>query len=600
MVLAISCVTPTDVAPTKLPQGTSGVSRIASAPPTDDVAHHPLVFRFVRSAYAATGSDIGEVTGGMHLRGVIVRDSAGARTTVARAQRPDVLATRTPPAAAHAPQQRFDVVEATISGIHDAMRAGRPTCRALVDAYLQRISAYDRDGPALHALIVVNPQATAVADSLDRRYAASGFVGPLHCIPMIVKDNYQTKGMQTTAGSLAFKGFAPATDAFVVARIRAAGAIVLAKANMAELAFSPYETVSSILPGYTRNPYELDRVTAGSSGGPAAAVASSMGTVGLGTDTGNSIRGPSSHQALVGIRPTMGLVSRTGVVPLFLGADMTGPMARTVADAVAVLQAIAGPDPNDPVTLNSRGHVSRDYASALVRDGLRGARIGVLHQAYDTPTLDPEIGAIFERALDDMRRQGATIIDPVAVPDLRSIRRLQSGGCNTFKRDFNRYLATLGPDAPVKSLAELIQTRKYHPSIETRLKDAEAVEDTTDANPGCRSGEAMRAALRTAVTQLMDSMHLDAMVYPTWSNPPRLIGDLNTPAGDNNQFFSPYTGFPAITVPMGYSHSGRLPAGLQFFGRAWDERTLIKLAYSYEQATHWRRPPPTTPEILKE
>ena len=493
----------------------------------------------------------------------------------------------------------FHVVEAGIADIHAALASGRVTCHTLVEDYLARIAAYDKNGPAINAIILVNPDALAVADSLDAVATRGGPMGALHCIPMIVKDNYQTAGLQTTAGSLAFQGFVPDRDAFVVARIRAAGAIVLAKANMAELAFSPYETVSSILPGYTRNPYELDRVTAGSSGGPAAAVAASMGAVGLGTDTGNSIRGPSSHQALVGIRPTMGLTSRAGVVPLFLGADVTGPMARTVADAVAVLQAIAGPDPDDPATLASRGHVSADYASAMVRDGLRGARIGVLHQAYDTRTTDPEIREIFDRALDLLRQQGATVIDPVAVPDLTEILRSGrgSGGCNTFKRDFDGYLASLRPAPPVKDLAALIQSRKYHPSIETRLRDAEAVEDTSAGNPGCRRQAAMRARLRAAVTQLMDSMHLDAMVYPTWSNVPRRIGDLNTPAGDNNQLFSPYTGFPAITVPMGYARGGVLPAGLQFFGRAWDERTLIRLAYGYEQATHWRRPPATTPPL---
>ena len=505
------------------------------------------------------------------------------------------LAAQASPAPAAA--RPFDVVEASIADVHAALRSGAITCRGLVQAYLDRITAYDKNGPAINAIILVNPDALAVADSLDAVATRGAAAGSLFCIPIIVKDNYDTKGLQTTGGSLAFKGFAPDRDAFVVARLRAAGAIVLAKSNMAELAFSPYETVSSILPGYTRNPYELDRVTAGSSGGTAAAVASSMGVVGLGTDTGNSIRGPSSHQALVGIRPTMGLTSRSGVVPLFLGADVTGPMARTVADAVAVLQVMAGPDPGDPVTLASRGHVSADYASALVPDGLRGRRIGVLHQAYDTPTLDPEIARLFAAALDDLRHQGATIIDPVAVPDLTAIRRLQTAGCNTFKRDFNAYLASLSPTPPVKTLAELIRTREYHPSIEVRLKDAEAVEDTAANNPGCTSQEAMRARLRTAVTQLLDSMHLDAMVYPTWSNPPRLIGDLNTPAGDNNQFFSPSTGFPAITVPMGYTHGGVLPAGLQFFGRAWDERTLITLAYGYEQATHRRRPPPTTPPL---
>ncbi len=500
------------------------------------------------------------------------------------------------PASAAPPAPPFDVVEASIADVHAALRAGTVTCDALVRDYLARIDAYDKNGPAINAIIIVNPDALAVADSLDRVQAAGRPVGPLHCIPMIVKDNYDTKGLQTTGGSLAFKGYAPDRDASVVARLRAAGAIVLAKSNMAELAFSPYETVSSILPGYTRNPYELDRVTAGSSGGTAAAVAASEGTAGLGTDTGNSIRGPSAHQALVGIRPTLGLTSRAGVVPLFLGADVTGPMARTVADAAAVLQVIAGPDPNDPATLASRGHVP-DYAAYLQRDGLRGARIGVLRQAYDTPTLDPEIRALFERALEDLRRQGATIVDPVAVPGLQAIRRIQTAGCNTFKRDFDAYLASLTPAPPVKDLAALIATRKYHPSIEVRLKDAEAVTDTSLNAPGCRSQAEMRGRLRTAVTQLLDSMHLDAMVYPTWSNPPRLIGDLNTPAGDNNQFFSPYTGFPAITVPMGYTHGGILPAGLQFFGRKWDEKTLIKLAYAYEQHTRWRHAPPTTPPL---
>ncbi|HEY5219865.1 MAG TPA: amidase family protein [Gemmatimonadaceae bacterium] len=520
----------------------------------------------------------------MHIRTFV---AAGALAFVSAA-----------PSTAQAPAPApFDVVEATISDVETALHTNVLTCHAVVHDYLDRIGAYDKNGPAINAIITVNPDALAVADSLDR-LAPAARTGSLYCVPMIIKDNYETKGLQTTGGSLAFKGFAPDRDAFVVARLRAAGAIVLAKSNMAELAFSPYETVSSILPGYTHNPYELDRVTAGSSGGTAAAVAASMGTAGLGTDTGNSIRGPSSHQALVGIRPTMGLTSRAGVVPLFLGADVTGPMARTVADAVAVLQVMAGPDPEDSVTLASRGHVSTDYASALQRDGLRGARIGVLHQAYDTRTLDPEVAAIFRTALDDMRAQGATIIDPVAVPNLNDIRRLQTAGCNTFKHDFQNYLATLGDRAPVKSLAELIRSRLYHPSIETRLKDAEAVEDTPAERAGCASQEAMHARLRAAVTQLMDSMHLDALVYPTWSNPPRLIGDLNTPAGDNNQFFSPSTGFPAITVPMGYSRGGVLPAGLQFFGRAWDERTLIRLAYGYEQATHHRRPPVITPPIV--
>src|SRR6185503_11476151 len=235
--------------------------------------------------------------------------------------------------------------------------------------------------------VVVNPAAREVADSLDRRFRNERrLVGPLHCIPMIVKDNFETIDLPVTAGSLSLKGYLSSRDAFLVKRIRDAGAIVLAKSNMAEFAFSPYETVSSILPGYTRNPFALDRVTAGSSGGTAAAVSANLGEAGLGTDTGNSIRGPSSHNALVGIRSTMGLTSRAGVVPLNLGADIAGPMARTVADAAAIFQVIVGEDPDDPVTAASRGRPMPHYADSLRVDGLRGARIGVLPAAYQTPT----------------------------------------------------------------------------------------------------------------------------------------------------------------------------------------------------------------------
>src|SRR6516162_11384428 len=277
-----------------------------------------------------------------------------------------VIATQQPAT----PAAPFRVEETTIGQIHDAMKAARLTCHALVDAYLRRIDAFDKNGPALNAIVVVNPDALKQADDLDRRYAQGGFVGALHCIPAIVKDNFETIGLQSAAGSLALKGFVSNKDAFLVKRIKDAGAIVLAKSNMAEWAFSPYETVNSILPGYTRNPYALDRVTAGSSGGTAAAVAANFGLVGLGSDTGNSIRGPSSHQALVGIRSTMGLTSRAGLFPLSLLADIAGPMARTVEDAMRVFQVIVGTDPDDPVTAAASEHLPQDYASALDRDGL--------------------------------------------------------------------------------------------------------------------------------------------------------------------------------------------------------------------------------------
>src|SRR6187397_1567132 len=295
-----------------------------------------------------------------------------AKIAVALLLTAPLLAQQTPaPTPAPPP---FRVEETTIAEIHAAMKAGRLTCRALVDAYLRRIDAYDKNGPALNAIVIVNPDAQKQADEMDRRYAQSGPVGPLHSIPAIVKDNFETIGLQSAAGSLSLKGFVSNKDAFQVKRIKEAGAIVLAKSNMAEFAFSPYETVNSLLPGYSRNPYALDRVTAGSSGGTAAAVAANFGAVGLGSDTGNSIRGPSSHQALVGIRSTMGLTSRAGVVPLSLLADIAGPMTRTVADAVAVFQVIAGEDPDDPATAAAHGRTIPNYASSLQRDGLKGAR----------------------------------------------------------------------------------------------------------------------------------------------------------------------------------------------------------------------------------
>jgi amidase len=380
-------------------------------------------------------------------------------------------------------------------------------------------------------------------------------------------------------------------DAFVVKRLRDAGAVMIAKSNMAEFAFSPVETVNSILPGYTRNPYDTSRVTAGSSGGSAAAAAANFGTIALASDTGDSIRGPAAHQALVGLRSTMGLVSRAGVVPLSLAADIAGAVTRTVADTAAVLQVIAGEDPNDAATAASRGHVDPDYAAALRADGLKGARLGVLHQAYDTPTLDREVDEVFRGALGELRNLGAEVIDPVAVDGLDAMRRGQGGGCNQFKYDLNKYLAALGEKAPMHSLEDIVKSRRFHPSIQQRLESAQASDDVPGQSPGCRIRDEFREKLRAAVLKMMDDQQLDALVYPTWSNPPRLIGDLNTPGGDNNQLFAPSTGFPAITVPMAFTRANTLPAGLQFFGRAWSEATLLRLAYAYEHATKHRRPP---------
>ena len=488
------------------------------------------------------------------------------------------------------PAAPFHLEETTIVQIHAAFRDGSLTCRSLVEQYLKRIDAYDKQGPALNAIVIINRDVLNTADDLDRRFRQSGPAGPLHCVPVIVKDNFETADMPTTAGSLSLKDMMTGKDAFVVKRLRDAGAVMIAKSNMAEFAFSPVETVNSILPGYTRNPYDTSRVTAGSSGGSAAAAAANFGAIALASDTGDSIRGPAAHQALVGLRSTMGLVSRSGVVPLNLGADIAGAVTRTVADTAAVLQVIAGEDPGDLATAAGRGHVDANYAASLRRDGLKGARLGVLHQAYDTPTLDREVDEVFRGALGELRSLGAEVLDPVAVEGLDAMRAAQSGGCNQFKYDLNRYLAGLGDKTPMHTLEDIIKSRRFHPSIQGRLEAAQAADEVPGQTPGCRSRDEFRAKLRAGVVTLMDAGKLDALLYPTWSNPPRLIGDLNTPGGDNSQLFAPSTGFPAITVPMGYTH-GVLPAGLQFFGRAWSEPTLLRLAYAYEQATHHRRPP---------
>lgn len=489
----------------------------------------------------------------------------------------------------------FRLEELTIDQLRAALRDRRTTCRNVIDGYLQRIDAHDTRGAAVNSLISINGGARARAAELDRVFERSGSLGALHCVPVIVKDNYETVELPTSAGSLSLKGMDTGKDAFVVARLRAAGAIVLAKANMHEFAFSQYETVSSILPGYTRNPYDVRRVTAGSSGGTAAAVAANFGLVGLGTDTGASIRGPASFQALVGIRPTIGLTSRSGVVPVFLDADVTGPMTRTVADAAAVLQLMAGEDTDDAATAASRGKRG-DYTAALVRTGLSGRRIGVVRQIFESPTTDTEIATLFDRALEVLRREGATVVDPVAIPGLDQLRGGPGGmSCNRFKFDLNGYLARLGAKTPRHSLAEILASGLFHPTIRARLESSAMADDVPGETAGCKQRDQRRARVRDAVLALMAGERLDALVYPTWSNPPRLIGDLNTPHGDNNQLLAPSTGFPAITVPMGFTTEDKLPAGLQFLGRAWSESELIRMAYNYEQATRHRRPPAATP-----
>jgi amidase len=487
------------------------------------------------------------------------------------------------------PTTGWDVRELTIEDAHNAMRQQRITAVQLVQAYLERIERYDRRGPALNSLTVINDAALRRAAELDAHFARTGaMVGPLHGIPVIVKDNYDTYDLPTTAGSRSLADALPPHDAFMVRRLREAGAIVLAKSNMAEFAFSPHETVGSTIPGYTFNPYALNRVPAGSSGGTASAVSANLGLVGLGTDTGNSIRGPSAHTALVGIRSTIGLTSRHGIVPLYLERDVGGPMTRTVADAARVLDVVAGHDVADTATAHARGRIPETYTAFLDRDALRGARIGVVRRFVETPTTDTAVVRLFNEALRDLERAGAVLVDPLAMPVLDSVRVPL---CSTFRDDLEDYLRTR-PGLP-QTLDSVVATRRFHVTVEPRL--LALARDTVRRNPArCATAAAARERFRAGLRDTPPQPRLDALVYPTWSNAPRLIGDLSTPHGDNSQVLAPWSGWPAITVPMGYTY-GVLPAGLQFFGEAWTEGRLIALAYAYEQATRHRRPPPSTP-----
>lgn len=487
-----------------------------------------------------------------------------------------------------------ELMELTIAEAHEAMLARTLTSRQLVEAYLARIDAYDRNGPTINAIIMTNPRALARADSLDRELRRTGaLTGPLHGIPFIVKDNYDTHDMPTTGGSASLAGSMAADDAYQVRKIREAGAIVLAKSNLAEFAFTALETVGSMLPGWTFNPYALNRVTAGSSGGTAAAVTANMGLIGLGTDTGNSIRGPSSHNGLVGIRSTQGLTSRDGIMPLYAHRDIGGPMGRTVEDAVRVFDVIAGSDPADAVTVEADERRADSYLDYLQSD-LEGLRIGVVGQIAYKESADPEILMRFAETFAVLERLGATVVRDFHIEGLDELRR--GTGCSRFRYDIENYLADI-PNPPVSTLEEIAESgrvdRTVLPTVERFLQFG----GTPDTNEQCIRGRAQEERFRDGLRAAMSEYDVQALIYPSWSNPPRLVGDMSTPHGDNSQYPAPPTGFPALTVPMGFVRDGTLPAGLQVLGNAWSEPTLIQIAYAFEQATHHRRPPPTTPPL---
>src|SRR5437870_1998869 len=468
----------------------------------------------------------------------------------------------------------FDVLERTIAQLQAAYLAGSVSARAVTQAYLDRIDAYDRRGPYLSSLISVNPHALTVADTLDAALQATGVLsGPLHGIPVIVKDNLDTADLPTTSGVACFKDFVPFRDAFIVARLRAAGAILLAKASLSELSMGLADTINSVLPGFTRNPSNPAYASGGSSGGTAVALAANFGTVGLGTDTGGSVRAPASITNLVGIRPTVGLVSRTGMGPLDSQRDTPGPMTRTVEDAARLLDVMAGTDPADPRTAGAETRIPPTYTAFLDRAGLKDARIGVLRQVFKLQDgADPRVVELFETAIADLRGAGAEIVDEFKVPGFEKFPRPPQTAAQ-YKADWERFFAYEGPHFPVKTVAELRDApagKGVHALHAARVAEVAAVTKTPDEDPATVQGRKDEQMYREAFSAAMDAARVDALVFPVWTFPPKINGDRGqTPQGQLT-FIGSATQWPIVVVPMGFVGEN-LPIGLQFFGRPWGE-----------------------------
>ena len=489
-----------------------------------------------------------------------------------------------PPGAATA---RFDVAEKSVGELRAAMAAGSATATDLVSGYLARIEAYDQRGPTLNAMIAINPRALEEAARLDAERAAGSLRGPLHGIPVVVKDNYDTADMPTTAGTIGLATSLPPDDATQVRRLREAGALILGKTNMHELARG-ITTVASF-GGQTRNPYDPERNPGGSSGGTGAAVAASFGAFGMGSDTCGSIRIPSAHHALVGLRGTRGLASGDGIVPLSTTQDIGGPLARSVEDLALALDATVGVDPADETTLLGQGRVPETYAAALNADGLAGARLGVVTALMGSGNAERPVRDVLERALEEMEELGATAVD-IEEPDLTELTREASVIGQEFRFDLDAYLRET-PGAYVRSLADFVATGLYHRVLERGLRSSLEVEtlDTDDY----RARLAKRDEARAAIVALMDEQDLDALVYPTIRQTARPVGE---PQPGSNCALSAVSGLPAITVPGGYAEDD-MPVGVELLGRPWAESRLIELAYAYEQATGHRRPPDFTPSL---
>ena len=482
------------------------------------------------------------------------------------------------------------LVEATIAGLQESMRAGNFTCRDVVQGYLNRIAAYDQPA-GINAITEINSNALSRADEIDNDLAKGSEMPPLFCAPLLVKDNFDTADMVTSGGSVALRNSVPEDDAFMIRKLRDAGAIVLAKTNMAEWAFSPRESISSSY-GRTANAYDVNYVPAGSSGGTASGVAASFGVAGMGSDTGNSIRGPSSHLSLFGLRSTLGLTSRDGVIPLNFDRDIAGPMARTVEDGVRLFDVIADFDPNDPLAEPNRREDS--YLEFLDAGGLQGKRLGVLRSLVDQEGADPEIKLIFEEALASLDGAGAEIVDPFSITDFRSLSD-SIPFCPRFRYDVARYLRTL-LSQPVSDVNVLLESDEVSDEARSRLTfysefPLEVPPDEWEEPCMTWPNNPLRNQLLQNVIAAMNAAQIDGIIFPTWSNPPAHIDrGVEEYAGDNSQLLAPDAGLPALTVPMGFWRD-HLPVGLQIVGRPYSEGILIEMAYSFEQATLHRRPP---------
>jgi len=499
--------------------------------------------------------------------------------------------------------KRFELDESTITELQDGMKSGKFTARSLVEKYTTRIEEVDKRGPAVNAIIEMNPDAPSIAEALDRERKAKGPRGPLHGIPVLIKDNIDTADhMMTTAGSLALMGSKPPKDSFVAQRLRAAGAVILGKTNLSEWANirSSHSTSGwSGRGGLTKNPYALDRNPCGSSSGTGAGISANLAAVGIGTETDGSIVCPSSSNGLAGIKPTVGLVSRGGIIPISHSQDGAGPMCRTVRDAAILLGALTGVDPDDPATTASAGKAQTDYAQYCDPDGLKGARIGVARKYFG---FNDSVDALMERSLDVLKKAGAILVDPA---DIETLGKFDDTELLIFmyelKADLNAYLARLGPDAPLRTLKDIIDfndrnRQKEMPYFGQDLFiKAESKGPLTEKEYVDALAKNHQLARSEGIDALMDKNHLDAIVAPTGS--PAWLTDLvngdHVAGGSSNA--AAVAGYPNINVTAGYLAG--LPVGISFFGRAWSEPVLIKLAYSFELATKARQTPRFLPTI---